>query len=136
MHPRLNLRTSSIAIVTILALLMVPACGSLCAAMNHCSSASSSTESDACHHANMSPQSDSEALSSAASCSQPSPLLAILVASDSSVQLESAYAANGSFSIDNADHAYTLANQFRELSSLRESPQQSTPLENLSVLRI
>lgn len=136
MRARLNLRTSTVAIVTILALLIVPACGSLCAAMNHCSSATPSTESDGCHHASMFPQSGSEALSSAASCSQPSPLLAILLASDPSIQLECTFAANGSFGIDNSDHAPTLANLFRGLSSLREPPQKSNQLENLSVLRI
>jgi hypothetical protein len=134
-----HLRNSAIAIVTILALLIVPACGSLCARMNHCSSGFSgaaSNDSDSCHHANISSQSDSETLSSLATCSPPSPVAAILVASDTSVELKSVSAANAAFSIDNPDHASASANPFREFSSSKESPQQSIPLENLSVLRI
>jgi hypothetical protein len=131
-----SLRTSTIAIVTILALLIVPACGSLCAAMNHCSSGAASADADACHHANMSAQSDSEAFSSSASCSPQSPLLAILAASDSSANLESVFAASSPFSIDNPDHAITIANRFHEFLSLKELRQQSIPLESLSVLRI
>jgi hypothetical protein len=129
-------RTSAIAIVTILAMLIVPACGSLCAAMNRCSSSSASAEPDACHHANMSTQSDSAALSSPASCNQPAPLLAILAASDSSVQLKSVFAANASFSAYIPDHSSALPNRFHEFPHLKQSPQQSTPLETLSVLRI
>jgi hypothetical protein len=131
-----NLRTSTIAIVTILAMLLVPACGSLCAAMNHCSSTAPSTDSDACHHANVSAQSGSESLSSPASCSQQLPLLAILAASDSSIQLESVFAAQASLSIDTPINAFTVNSQFREFPSSTDSPQQSSPLESLSVLRI
>jgi hypothetical protein len=107
--------------------------------MNHCSASSAgaaSSDSDACHHANLSAQSDSDTVSSLASCSQPSPIAAILAASEASVQLKSVSAANAAFSIDNSDHASTPVNRFREFSSLEKSPQQSIPLENLSVLRI
>jgi hypothetical protein len=130
-----NLRTSTIAIIAILALLLVPACSSLCTAMNHCSSGTASAESDACHHANVSAHSDSETLSSSTSCNQPAPLLAILAASDS-LLLKSVFAADASFSIDISVRASTLANRFHEFQSLRESPQESIPLENLSILRI
>jgi hypothetical protein len=131
-----NLRTSTIAIVTILALLVVPACGSLCAAMSHCSSGAASADADACHHANMSAQPGSETLSSSASCGQPSPLQAILATSDSSIQLESVFEANAPFSIDNPSHALALNGQLYRSRSPKESPQQSIPLESLSVLRI
>jgi hypothetical protein len=130
-----NLRTSAIAIVAILAMLIVPACGSLCAAMNHCSSSADSAEPDACHHANMSAQPDSEGLSSPASCSQPAPLLAILATSDSSVQLKSVSAPNASFAANVADHSFVASKQLHELRYLKP-PQQSTPLETLSILRI
>jgi hypothetical protein len=130
-----NLRTSGIAIVTILAMLIVPACGSLCAAMNHCSSSTSSVESDACHHANMSAQSDFGTLSSSAWCNQQLPLQAILVDSDSSVQLKSALAFASPTWIKKTDHA-SLAGQIHEFSSSNEKPQQSTRFERLSVLRI
>src|ERR1700722_4959823 len=131
-----NLRISAIAIVTILAMLIVPACGSLCASMNHCSSSAASAEPDACHHANMSSQSYPEPLSSPASCGQQSPLLATLAASDSSLQLESAFGANALFSIDVADHASTPDSRLPKFSYLEQSPQQSAPRESLSVLRI
>jgi len=131
-----HLRTSAIAIVAILAMLVVPACGSLCAAMNHCSSGAASAEPDACHHTNMSAQSDSGTLSSPASCGQQSPLLAILAASDSSIQLQSKFAANAFFSIDDPDYAFPLADRSDNFPSSKDSPQQSTGLESLSVLRI
>jgi hypothetical protein len=130
-----NFRTHSIAIVTILAMLIVPACGSLCASMNHCSSSAESAEPEACHHANMSAQSDSGALSSSASCGQQAPLLAVLAASDSSVQLESEFAANPPYSIDSLAYPFALAVRSDEFPSTKESPQQIIPLENLSVLR-
>jgi hypothetical protein len=131
-----NLKASIVAIVTILALLIVPACGSLCAAMNQCSSTAPSADSDTCHHTNMSAQSDSETLSSLGSCSQPAPLMAILSASDSSVQIESVYNAHAPYSIQTPKKAFTPNSQLREFPVLRDSAQQSTPLESLSVLRI
>jgi hypothetical protein len=130
------LRISAIAIVTILAMLVVPACGSLCASMNHCSSNAASAEPDACHHAKMSAESDSGAVSSPVSCGQQSPPLAILATSDSSVQLKSVFAANPPSSIDNLRYAFALAARSDEFPSSKESPQQSISLESLSVLRI
>jgi hypothetical protein len=130
------LRNSAIAIVTILALLIVPACGSLCAEMSHCSSGAASAESDACHHANMAARSDSEALSSSVSCGQQSPLLAILARSDSDVQLKSVFAADAPVSINNPDQIFSVADRLHGFLSPIESPQQSTPLQSLSVLRI
>jgi hypothetical protein len=131
-----HLRTSAVAVLTILAMLIVPACGSLCAAMNHCSSGTTSSESDACHHANISAQSDSGALSSQATCGQQNPLLAVLAASDSSIQLQSTFAASALFSIGNPGNAFKIADRSGEFPSSKDSPQQSTSLENLSVLRI
>jgi ABC-type phosphate transport system substrate-binding protein len=131
-----NLRASAVAIVTILAMLVVPACGSLCASMNHCSSSAASTEPDSCHHANMPTQSDSGALSSLASCGQQQSLLAILAASGSSTQPLKEFAPAGAFTIDDSGSAFTLADQSDKFPSSKDSPQQSTPLENLSVLRI
>jgi|SRR5215470_19095578 len=130
-----NLRASAIAMITILALVLVPACGSLCAAMNHCSASTDSAEADTCHHANMSAQSDSGVLSSPVSCGQQAPLMAILAATDSSIQLQSVSAASAVVSIDASNHAFTLENRVHEFPS-KDSPQQRVPLESLSVLRI
>src|ERR1700744_6361300 len=106
-----NLRTSAIAIVTVLALLIVPACGSLCSAMNHCASNASSANSDSCHHAHMSTQSDSGTLSSLASCNQQPSILAILGASDSSTQPQTELAPGGTLSIDESGFALPLTNR-------------------------
>jgi hypothetical protein len=84
----------------------------------------------------MSAQSDSQTVSSPVSCSQPAPLLAILAASNSSSQLESVLAANASLSANIPDHSSALPNGFHEFPYLEQSPQQSTPLETLSILRI
>src|SRR5580704_4254970 len=107
-----HLRNSAIAIVTILALLIVPACGSLCAEMSHCSSGAASAESDACHHANIAARSDSD------------------------VQLKSVFAADAPVSINNPDQIFSVADRLHGFLSPNESPQQSTPLQSLSVLRI
>jgi hypothetical protein len=131
-----HLRTSAIAIVTILAMLIVPACGSLCASMSNCSSSAASADSDACHHENVAAYPDSETLSSSASCNQQSPLVAILAASDSSFQLESVLAANASLLLGGTNHVSGPDSQVDEFSSLEKLHQQSIPLENLSVLRI
>src|ERR1700744_3092038 len=130
MRANLHLRTSALAIVTILAMLIVPACGSLCASMTHCSSATVSHEPDTCHHVSMSAQSDPPALSTPASCNQQEPPMAILAASDASAQLESTFTAHAPFSIDNLDHVSAQASRFHELPYLKQLPHQSTPLEN------
>jgi hypothetical protein len=132
-----HLRTSAIAVATILAMLFVPACGPLCAAMNHCSSSAASANSDSCHHASMSTQLDSETLSfsSQASCGQQSPLVAILTSSESSLQplsTNTAIAASGNL----PNRTITPASRPHDFLPSKESPQNSIPLENLSILRI
>ena len=135
-----NFRTSFIALTAVVAMLLVPACGSLCAAMAHCSTsaASANSNSDSCHHTNMSAQSDSEtqSLSSDASCGQQAPLLAILAGSDSSIRIESIDTANPLPSIDLPIRAVAPNNHRHDFLPSKESPQSSIPLENLSVLRI
>jgi hypothetical protein len=138
MRRLLNLWTSFIAIATILAMLVVPGCGSLCAAMTHCPTSAVSRASESCHHTGMSAQSDSEtqSLSSETSCGQQSPLVAILTGSDSSVRIESFDTANALPSITIPARAILLNDHRDVFSPPNESPQQSIPLENLSVLRI
>src|ERR1700749_1298214 len=135
-----NLRTSFIAVATILAMLLVPACGTLCAAMTHCSTsaASANSNSDTCHHTNMSSQSESEtqSLGSDTSCGQQAPLLAILTGSDSSVRIESIDTANALPSIDLPIRPVASKNRRGDFLPSKESPQSSIPLENSSVLRI
>jgi hypothetical protein len=133
-----NLRSSIVAIAIILALAFVPACGSLCSTMTYCSSSSVSAESDSCHHTDMSAQTDSDAfaLSSQALCNQQTPLLAILTASDLSIQLESVNAAKTLLPVAVPAYAANLKNQFHNLVPTKDSHKQSIPLANLSVLRI
>jgi hypothetical protein len=132
-----HLRNPAVAIATILAMLIVPACGSLCAAMNHCATSTVSSNSDGCHHADMSIQSDPDALSlsSPASCGQQAPLLAVLTDSGSSIQVKSIATAIAPFAIIAPEHAITLNSSPNESLSAKESP-HSIPLENLSVLRV
>ncbi|HEY2823366.1 MAG TPA: hypothetical protein VGJ06_20145 [Candidatus Acidoferrum sp.] len=136
MRSLVNLRASATAIAVILAMLLVPACGSLCAAMNHCSTSATSASSDSCHHADMSAQSDSKTLSSPASCGEKAPLLAILSGSDPTIQFNAINAATAPFSSNVLIHTATPKNISAESLSSNESPQESIPLENLSVLRI
>ncbi|HUE43050.1 MAG TPA: hypothetical protein VMP12_05775 [Candidatus Sulfotelmatobacter sp.] len=132
-----HLRNPAVAIATILAMLIVPACGSLCAAMNHCATSTVSSNADGCHHADMSVQPDPDALSlsSPASCGQQAPLLAVLTDSGSSIQLKSIAAAIAPFAIDAPEHAITPNSGPNECLSAKESP-HGIPLENLSVLRV
>ena len=136
MRTLINLRAPAAAIAVILAMLLVPACGSLCAAMNHCSASASSATSDTCHHTDMSAQSDSNTLSSPTSCGEQSPLLAILSGTDTSLQFKSPHAVAPPFSSSQLIHATTPKNISAESLPSNESPQESIPLENLSVLRI
>jgi hypothetical protein len=136
MRALVHLRTSATAIAVVLALLIVPACGSLCAAMNHCSTSAVSPNPDSCHHADMSAQSNSEALSSPASCGGQAPLLAVLGNSVTSTQFESVDAASAPFSSNALIHSATLKNSSVDSLSSNESPQNNIPLENLSILRI
>ena len=138
MYTLRNFRTFFIAVAAILAMLIVPACGSLCAAMTHCSASTASAGNESCHHADMSAQSDSEAssLSSLASCGQQTPLFATLTNSESSLQLEFASAANALFSTDLQSYAAVLNSHRLDFLPSEISPQQSIPLENLSVLRV
>jgi hypothetical protein len=135
MRTLINLRASATAIAVIVAMLLVPACGSLCAAMNHCSASASSASSDSCHHADMSAQSDSKTLSSPTSCGEQSPLLAILSGTDTSIQFKSV-GATAPFSSTNLIRSAASKNILAESLSAKESPQESIPLENLSILRI
>jgi hypothetical protein len=132
-----HLRTPAIAIVAILALLLVPACGSLCSAMNHCSASTVSANSDACHHSDMSAQSGSETLSfsSPGSCGQQTPPQAILAGPESSTQLKFVFAARTPSLNNISASAITWNSRPYQSPSAEESP-QSIPLENLSVLRI
>ena len=131
-----KLRSSLIAIVTILAMLVVPACGSLCSTMSHCSSTIAAADSE-CHHAEMLQQTVSVSFSSQVSCGQQTPLLAILSASDSSsIQVDSVVAAVTPVSIGVSVDAVAVHSRFGEFLSSKDSPQQSIPLENLSVLRV
>jgi hypothetical protein len=136
MRALVNLRATVIAVAVILAMLLVPACGSLCAAMNHCSTNATSASSDSCHHADMSAQSDSNTLSSPASCGEPASLLAILIGSDTSIPFKSVDAVPAPFSADLSIHTAAPKNTSVQSLSSNESPQESLPLENLSVLRI
>ena len=84
----------------------------------------------------MSAQSDSDeqSLASDALCiGQQTPLLAIVTASDSSVQIESIGAVHF---LDIPTHAVTLDSHLDNFSPSKESPQQGIPLESLSVLRV
>ncbi len=132
-----NLRRSIAAVATIFALLFVPACGSLCATMTHCSTNALSAESEGCHHSDTSAQADSDvlSLSSQTSCGQQTPPLAILWGSDSSVRFELVSTANAQLSIYLPMHAVSLFGQLHNLRLSKDSPQQSIPLANLTVLR-
>jgi hypothetical protein len=138
MHRSRNIRLSVVAIATILAMLLVPACGSLCTAMTHCPTSTVSASSDDCHHAGMSAMPDSEArsLSSEASCSQQTPLFAIVTSPTSSIHSESKVAANMPLSIDRPAQNLNLNLDRQKFLRLKDSPQQSIPLDNISVLRI
>jgi len=138
MRTLLNLRASVIAIVATLAMLIVPACGSFCSAMTNCSSTAISPNSDSCHHSDMSDQVDaaSPSISSPTLCNPQSPLLAILATSDSSIRSESLVAAVLPFSNAAPTNAPTLSTVTRTFFLPEDSPQQSIPLENLSILRI
>jgi hypothetical protein len=128
-------RTSAIAIATILAMLLVPACGSFCASMNHCSTSDASANADSCHHGDMSVSHDSAAqsLSSQPSCGQQASSGATLAAPESHFQLQSVEAAVSSISL--ASGANALDSHRFEFFVSNESP-RSSPLENLSILRI
>jgi hypothetical protein len=138
MYTLRNFWTSFIAVAAILAMLVVPACGSLCAAMTHCSTSTVSAGSENCHHLDMSAQSDSEAssFSSQVSCGQQTPLVAVLTSFESSLQIESGSEANTLLSIDIPANAATLDRYIRDFLLLEQWPQQTIPLENLSVLRV
>ena len=135
-----KLRTFIVALTSVLAMVLVPACGSVCAAMTHCSTSTVAANSDRCHHTDLSTQSDSEgqSISSDASCGQQTPLLAILTSSssDSSIQLDSLAPANAALAIESSIHRVTLSGYANDFFPSKGSPQQSIPLENLSVLRI
>jgi len=132
-----NLQRSIVALATVVALLFVPTCGSLCATMTHCSTNAISAESEGCHHPDTSAQADSDALSpsSKTSCDQRTSPLAILPGSDFSIRLEFVSAANSLFPVDLPMHAVGLSSHVRNLTSSKDSPQQSIPLANLTVLR-
>jgi hypothetical protein len=138
MRTLVNLRPSVIAIVTIIAMLLVPLCGTSCAAMSHCSTSAVSATAEGCHHADMSGQSDSEdsTLSSQAACAQQAPLMAILASSESSAQLSSVLAMDRPLSIDSRARNLTPDRHFRAFLLSIDSLQTSIPFENLSVLRI
>jgi hypothetical protein len=139
MRALLYLRTSIIAFATILATMVVPACGSLCAAMAHCSRGDVSANSDSCHHADalaLSGDFATSSLSSQASCGRQTPPVAILTASESSIQLDSFRTANAPLSIDVPAHAATLNIHLHDFLPSTESPQRNIPLEKLSVLRV
>ena len=138
MYAFANFRTPIVALATILAMLLVPACGSVCTAMTHCSTGAVAANSDSCHHTEMSAQSDSgaQATSSDASCGQQTPLLATLTSSDSSFQVVSVASANAAVSVETLVQAVTLSGHAHDFLPPKRSPQQSIPLENLSVLRI
>jgi hypothetical protein len=132
-----HLRTSFIAIATILAMLVVPACGSLCTAMTHCPTSAVSASSETCHHADMSVQSDSEtSFSSQISCGQQTPLFAILTSVESSLEIASGDTAVSNLSAEIQAHAVTLARCLHDSSFQKQSPPRSIPLENFSVLRV
>ena len=133
-----NLRAPAIAIVTIIAVLFFPACGSLCAAMNHCSTSAVSSNADSCHHTDAAMRSDVSTLSvsSAATCGEQAPLVAVLTNSESSVQLSSSNLVATPFSF--ASRTQAVVSPIHPINALvsNESPQQSIPLANLSILRI
>jgi hypothetical protein len=136
-----NIRTPAIAIATILAMLLVPACGSLCAAMNHCSTAAVNSNSDACHHGDISAAASdyiSLSISSPASCGDQAPVLAVLTSSDEFSQLKSGSQSIVPFAIDSPNRTSALVSPLHESLSADESPQtrQTLPIEALSVLRI
>jgi|SRR5579863_1868004 len=133
-----NLRTPIIALATVLAMLLVPSCGSVCAAMTHCSKSAVAANSDGCHHTDSFAQSDSEAhsISSDAICGQQTPRFAILTSSDSTVLLGSVPTANALVSIDTETLAFMQDRQVHDFLPSKDSPQQSIPLVNPSVLRI
>jgi hypothetical protein len=137
MPPLAHLRTSAVAIVAILAMLLVPACGSLCAAMNHCSTSTISPNSDSCHHTGMSADSDSAASSftSPASCGQQVPPQAVLASSETSSQFKFVVAPLAPSSIEIPARSITLNGRPHKFPSAKESPQR-IPLESLSILRI
>lgn len=136
MRAIVNLRASATAITVILAMLLVPVCGSLCPAMNHCSTSAASTSSDSCHHADMSAQSHSQTLSSPASCGEQAPLLAVLSTSNTSVQFKYVDSATAPFPGALPIHVTALNIRSVDSFALNGSPQENIPLENLSVLRI
>jgi hypothetical protein len=131
-----NHRAVVIAIVTIVAMLFVPACGSVCAAMSHCSTTAASSNADTCHHADAAIQSGTQSLSSSstAMCGEQAPLLAVLMNSKTSVQLYSSNTLAASVSLADQNVAPRVSQV--ETSPSNESPQRSIPLENLSILRI
>jgi hypothetical protein len=133
-----HFRTSVIAIATILAMLLVPACGSLCATMNHCSTTEASANSDSCHHGDMSARSDSEtqSISSNTSCGGQLPVAATLASPESYFQLRSVESTVAAPSVDLTKYAVALDGYRNEFLSSKESPRNSSPFENLSVLRI
>jgi len=133
-----HLRTPAVAFVTILAMLLVPACGSLCAAMNHCSMSTTSANSDGCHHADMSATADSDtfSVSSQSSCGQQAPLVAVLTGSEPSIQLKSDVVAHVPLSIEVPNRALSQNNRAYESPNQKQWPQQGSPLESFSVLRI
>jgi len=134
-----NFWTSFIAVATVLAMLVVPSCGSLCAAMTHCSTSTASADSsENCHHIDISAQADSEAssFSSQVSCGQQTPLVAVLTSFESSLQIESRDASISMVSIDAPAHAVTLSHHVLDFSLQKQSPQQASPLEDFSILRV
>jgi hypothetical protein len=134
-----NLRASSIATVTILAVLLVPACGSICASMHHCSPSTTMSSSGDCHHITASSPSDSNDISpsSAMSCGQQSPLPAVLTDSESSAQQKSENSSSAFLASivllarAATTNAYTCPPSFAE-----KSPQHTVPADSISVLRI
>jgi hypothetical protein len=138
MRALVHFRSSAVAIATILAMLLVPACGSLCATMSHCSASQVPANSDSCHHGDVfaSPDFETKSLASQASCGRQAPLVATLAAPESYFQLRFADAAVAASPIDLTNHAIALDNHRYEFLVSNESPQKSIPLENLSVLRI
>ena len=133
-----NFRASAIALVTIVAMLLVPACGSVCAAMSHCSASAVSSNPDSCHHTDTEMQTDTQSLSfsSAAMCGEQAPLIAALAPKESSTQLDFSNTVAAAVSIVPAAQAF--ASHFHQIEpiSSNESLQPSIPLENLSILRI
>jgi hypothetical protein len=123
--------------VAILAMLFVPACGSFCAAMTHCSTENVSASAESCHHSDVSGQADSESsLSSQASCIQQPAQLAVLAGNESSTDARFSGSSNVSVSLDVPSFAVTIGSCSNNSVPVAESPQQSIPLEKLSILRV